>query len=103
MLLAPATQPRRTKRRDSGPVLLDVMYIPCLYNLKKIDELTIEELTIIDKIPQNVAISAHEWDFVESGGRCLFCSFDHLRKLDARKTPILVTARHRKRSCQLEQ
>ncbi|KAL6068231.1 Developmentally-regulated G-protein 3 [Balamuthia mandrillaris] len=44
--------------------LIDVIegnrvYIPCLYALNKIDQLTLEELDIIDKIPHYVPISAH--------------------------------------------
>jgi len=40
------------------------MYIPCLYVLNKIDQLSLEELNIIDKIPHYVPISAHlEWNF----------------------------------------
>ncbi|TMW65653.1 hypothetical protein Poli38472_008295 [Pythium oligandrum] len=51
--------------------LIDVIegnrvYIPCLYVLNKIDQLTIEELRIIDQIPHNVLISAHHmWNFDE--------------------------------------
>lgn len=42
------------------------MYIPCLYVLNKIDQLTIEELTIIDQLPHNVVISAHHgWNLDE--------------------------------------
>lgn len=48
--------------------LIDVIegnrkYIPCLYVLNKIDDLTIEELDILDRIPHCVPISAHnEWN-----------------------------------------
>lgn len=48
--------------------LIDVIegnrvYIPCLYALNKIDQLTLEELDVIDKIPHYVPISAHlEWN-----------------------------------------
>lgn len=42
------------------------MYIPCLYVLNKIDQLTIEELTIIDQMEHNVVISArHGWNMDE--------------------------------------
>ncbi|KAH9117669.1 hypothetical protein LEN26_012526 [Aphanomyces euteiches] len=42
------------------------VYIPCLYVLNKIDQLTIEELTIIDQLPHNVLISAHHgWNLDE--------------------------------------
>eukprot|EP01087_Luapelamoeba_hula_P001144 TRINITY_DN1088_c0_g1_i1.p1 TRINITY_DN1088_c0_g1~~TRINITY_DN1088_c0_g1_i1.p1 ORF type:complete len:368 (+),score=71.84 TRINITY_DN1088_c0_g1_i1:29-1132(+) len=48
--------------------LIDVIegnrvYIPCLYVLNKIDQLTVEELDILDRIPHYVPISAHlEWN-----------------------------------------
>lgn len=51
--------------------LIDVIegnrkYIPCIYVLNKIDQLTIEELDIIDQMPHHVPISAaHEWNFDE--------------------------------------
>lgn len=61
-----------TLREDvTADQLIDVIegnrvYIPCLYVLNKIDQLTIEELTIIDQIPHNVVISAHHgWNFDE--------------------------------------
>lgn len=43
--------------------LIDVIegnrrYIPCVYVLNKIDQLTIEELDIIDQLPHHVPISA---------------------------------------------
>jgi hypothetical protein len=43
--------------------LIDVIegnrrYIPCIYVLNKIDQLTIEELDIIDQLPHHVPISA---------------------------------------------
>merc|ERR1711907_180818 len=38
-------------------------YVPCLYILNKIDEITMEELDILDKIPHYVPCSAHmEWN-----------------------------------------
>lgn len=38
-------------------------YIPCLYALNKIDEISMEELEVIDKIPHYVPCSAHkEWN-----------------------------------------
>ena len=41
-------------------------YIPGLYVLNKIDQLTIEELDIIDQMPHHVPISAHhEWNLDE--------------------------------------
>lgn len=43
--------------------LLCSVYIPCIYALNKIDQLTLEELDVIDKIPHYVPISAHlEWN-----------------------------------------
>jgi len=49
-------------------MLIDIIegnrkYVPCLYALNKIDEITMEELDILDKIPHYVPISAHlEWN-----------------------------------------
>lgn len=49
--------------------LIDVIegnrvYIPCIYLLNKIDQISIEELEIIYKIPHCVPISAHhKWNF----------------------------------------
>jgi len=49
--------------------LIDVIegnriYIPCIYVLNKIDQISIEELDIIHKIPHCVPISAHhKWNF----------------------------------------
>ena len=41
-------------------------YIPAIYALNKIDQLTIEELDIIDQLPHHVPISAHhEWNLDE--------------------------------------
>eukprot|EP01117_Protostelium_nocturnum_P010297 TRINITY_DN3700_c0_g1_i5.p1 TRINITY_DN3700_c0_g1~~TRINITY_DN3700_c0_g1_i5.p1 ORF type:complete len:368 (-),score=163.58 TRINITY_DN3700_c0_g1_i5:55-1158(-) len=51
--------------------LIDVIegnrvYIPCLYVLNKIDQLTVEELNLLDKIPHYVPISAGlEWNLDE--------------------------------------
>ena len=48
--------------------LIDVIegnrkYVPCLYALNKIDEITMEELDLIDRIPHYVPVSAHkEWN-----------------------------------------
>ena len=40
------------------------VYIPCIYVLNKIDQISIEELDIIYKIPHTVPISAHhKWNF----------------------------------------
>lgn len=59
-----------TLRYDSTPDdLIDVVegnrvYIPCIYILNKIDQISIEELDIIYKIPHCVPISAHhKWNF----------------------------------------
>ena len=49
--------------------LIDVVegnrsYIPCIYVLNKIDQISIEELDIICKIPHTVPISAHhKWNY----------------------------------------
>eukprot|EP00164_Ancoracysta_twista_P014659 GFYU01023975.1.p1 GENE.GFYU01023975.1~~GFYU01023975.1.p1 ORF type:complete len:367 (-),score=125.47 GFYU01023975.1:484-1584(-) len=48
--------------------LIDVIegnriYIPCIYVLNKIDQITIEELDLLDRVPHYVPISAHlEWN-----------------------------------------
>ncbi|KAL1233108.1 Developmentally-regulated GTP-binding protein [Trichinella pseudospiralis] len=40
------------------------VYIPCIYVLNKIDQITIEELDIVYKIPHCVPLSAHhKWNF----------------------------------------
>ncbi|KAI8894382.1 P-loop containing nucleoside triphosphate hydrolase protein [Globomyces pollinis-pini] len=40
------------------------IYIPCLYVLNKIDQISIQELDIIYRIPHSVPISSHhEWNF----------------------------------------
>lgn len=42
------------------------VYIPCIYVLNKIDQISIEELDIICKVPHCVPISAHhKWNFDE--------------------------------------
>merc|ERR1712121_408887 len=49
--------------------LIDVVegnrtYIPCIYVLNKIDQISIEELDIICRIPHTVPISAHhKWNY----------------------------------------
>jgi len=51
--------------------LIDVIegnrrYMPCIYVLNKIDQLTIEELDIINQLPHHIPISAaHEWNLEE--------------------------------------
>ena len=48
--------------------LIDVVegnriYVPCLYVLNKIDQISMEELELLDKMPHYVPISAHlEWN-----------------------------------------
>ncbi len=38
-------------------------YVPCLYAMNKIDDITLEELEILDAIPHYVPVSAHlEWN-----------------------------------------
>ncbi len=40
------------------------IYVPCIYVLNKIDQISIEELDIVSRIPNCVPISAHhEWNF----------------------------------------
>lgn len=40
------------------------IYIPCIYVLNKIDQITIEELDLVYKVPMAVPISAHhKWNF----------------------------------------
>lgn len=44
--------------------LIDVIegnrkYIPCIYALNKIDDITLEELNVLDQIPHYVPLSAH--------------------------------------------
>ena len=40
------------------------IYIPCIYLLNKIDQISVEELDIIYRIPHAVPISAHhKWNF----------------------------------------
>jgi ribosome-interacting GTPase 1 len=42
------------------------VYIPAIYVLNKIDQISIEELDIIQKVPHAVPISAHhKWNFDE--------------------------------------
>ena len=46
-------------------------YIPCLYALNKIDDITIEELDILDAIPHYVPVCAElEWNLDELVERC---------------------------------
>lgn len=51
--------------------LIDVIegnrvYMPCIYVLNKIDQISIEELDLVSKIPHAVPICAHhEWNFDE--------------------------------------
>ncbi|KAJ3107378.1 GTP-binding protein [Phlyctochytrium planicorne] len=51
--------------------LIDVIegnrvYIPCIYVLNKIDQISVEELDIVYKIPHSIPISAHHgWNFDE--------------------------------------
>lgn len=40
------------------------VYIPCIYILNKIDQISIEELDLIYRIPHAVPLSAHhKWNF----------------------------------------
>ncbi|KEG03706.1 ribosome-interacting GTPase 1, putative [Plasmodium vinckei vinckei] len=39
------------------------LYVPCIYVLNKVDQITMEELNLITKLPHNIPISAHlEWN-----------------------------------------
>ncbi|GFT79491.1 GTP-binding protein 128up [Trichonephila clavipes] len=57
------------KSDSTSDELIDVVegnriYIPCIYVLNKIDQISIEELDIIYQIPHTVPISAHhKWNF----------------------------------------
>ncbi len=43
---------------------LNRVYVPCIYILNKIDQISVEELDIIYRIPHAVPISAHhKWNF----------------------------------------
>lgn len=47
-----------------SPFLLYRVYIPCIYILNKIDQISIEELDLIYRIPHAVPLSAHhKWNF----------------------------------------
>lgn len=56
--------------------LIDVVegnrkYVPCLYALNKIDDITMEELDILDQIPHYVPVSAHlEWNLDQLIEKC---------------------------------
>ena len=60
--------------------LIDVLegsrvYIPCIYVMNKIDQISIEELDIVSRIPHNCPISAHHnWNL----DGLLECIWDHL-------------------------
>lgn len=42
------------------------IYTPCLYVLNKIDQITMEEVEVLDRLPHSVLISAHrEWNLDE--------------------------------------
>ena len=58
-----------TLREDASvDQLIDVIegnriYVPCLYVLNKIDQITIEELDLLDRVPHTVPISGHhKWN-----------------------------------------
>jgi len=57
------------KEDSTSDDLIDVIegnrvYIPCIYVLNKIDQISIEELDVIYKIPHCVPLSAHhKWNF----------------------------------------
>lgn len=59
------------KADNSVDELIDVIegnriYVPCIYAINKIDQISIEELDILDRVPHYVPISAKdEWNFDE--------------------------------------
>lgn len=74
-----------TLRYDaSAEDLIDIIegnrvYMPCIYILNKIDQISIEELDVIYKIPHCVPISAHhKWNFDD----CKCCR-SHLDSCDS--------------------
>lgn len=104
--------------------LIDVIegnrvYIPCLYVVNKIDAITMEELEILDKIPNYVPISAYKgWNIEEllekmwtylnlkriytkpRGQVCdkksvaLFCKQESLVKVPDYSAPIVIRSTH---------
>lgn len=51
-------------KKITSPFLLYRVYIPCIYILNKIDQISIEELDLIYRIPHAVPLSAHhKWNF----------------------------------------
>lgn len=77
--------------------LIDVIegnriYMPCIYVLNKIDQISVEELDIIYKIPHCVPISAHhKWNFDDrkshySLSHSLFCT--RVRVSDSAHVPF---------------
>ena len=53
-----------TVQADHGNPVCNRSYIPCIYLLNKIDQISIEELDIICDIPHCVPISAHhKWNY----------------------------------------
>ena len=66
------------------------VYIPCLYCLNKIDQITVEELDILDRIPHYVMISAHlEWNLDE----LLAKMWDYLGLIRMYSFPLLAQLR----------
>uniref|UniRef100_A0A8C5IZS3 Developmentally-regulated GTP-binding protein 1 n=1 Tax=Junco hyemalis TaxID=40217 RepID=A0A8C5IZS3_JUNHY len=59
-----ATCPQSELDAETVKSILAEVYIPCIYVLNKIDQISIEELDIIYKVPHCVPISAHHrWNF----------------------------------------
>lgn len=51
-------------KKIMSPFLFYRVYIPCIYILNKIDQISIEELDLIYRIPHAVPLSAHhKWNF----------------------------------------
>jgi predicted GTPase len=62
------------------------IYIPCIYVLNKIDQISIEELDIVYRIPHSIPISAHHgWNFDDLLEKVVFSLFPHIHNtfLDA--------------------
>ena len=51
------------------------VYIPCIYVMNKIDQISVQELDIINRIPHNCPISAHHHWNIDG---LLECIWDHL-------------------------
>ncbi|KAJ9465896.1 GTP-binding protein 128up [Diplonema papillatum] len=60
------------------------VYIPCVYVMNKIDQISVEELDIVDRIPHNCPVSAHHnWNL----DGLLECIWEHLGLVRAYTKP----------------